>query len=299
MYKLVTRYISSAALILIAVGSLLSSGCSASKSANPEVSAGDKAYARAVAMYDKKQYQAAVIGLEPLLYTYRATALEDDVLYLLAQSYYYSGDYLLSAEMYSRLLQQLPSSAYARVSQFMLAKSYEQLSPPADLDQQPTRKAIENFALYIDRYPMKDSSKIATDLETWRELLKINPQNPTYKERYATAIAQFSRIDSLRYSEKSIALLREKLAKNLIVVARKYVQLGKYRAAGIFFDQLVTRYGDTSHVKEAMEGKIDMLMKRQKWFEAGHELDRYLQRFPEKKSVMQGVRDKIAENSKN
>ncbi|MBV5304933.1 MAG: outer membrane protein assembly factor BamD [Chlorobium sp.] len=298
MYKSVTGFLSHSVIMLLLTGVLMSSGCSSTKPAATVNTALNESYARAVQLYEKKEYQSASVALEVLLFTSPATALEDDIVYLLGQSYYQSDQYLLAADMFLRVQQQMPSSSYARASQFMLAKSYEKLSPPAGLDQQPTRKAIENFALYMDQYPMKDSSKIASDVETYRELLKINPDNDAYKRRYATASSQFARIDSLRYSEKAITKMREKLAKNIIVVAREYVQLGKFKAAGIFYDELIERYSDTSYFQQAIEGKIDVLITRNKWFDAGLTLDQYLKRFPDKKREMQGIRNKISPNSK-
>ena len=295
----VTRFFSRSVLMLLAIGLLMSSGCSSSKPATTATARVNEGYAKAMKMYDKGDYSGAALGFESLLFTSRATALEDDVLFFLAQSYYRSGQYLLSAEMFTRLQQQISSTPYARASQFLLAKSYEQLSPHFELDQQYTSKAIEQFGLYLDLYPMVDSSKIASDIETYRELLKINPGNLTYKQSYATATAQFSRIDTLRYAEKAIPVLREKLAKNTFFIARQYVQLKKFKAAGIFYDEVIKRYADTAFFKPALAGKVDVLMKRKKWFDAGQALDQYLQLFPEKEKEMQGTRDKIKQNFKN
>ena len=89
------------------------------------------------------------------------------------------------------------------------------------------------------------------------------------------------------------------MAKNVFVIAKQYVQLGKYKAAGIFYDEVITHYPDTVYDKPALEGKIDVLIKRKKWFDAGLVLDQYLRLFPEKKKDMQAVRDKITLNCKN
>lgn len=296
----VTRIFSRSALILFAIGSLMSSGCSSSKppttTATSRVNDG---YSRAVKLYEKQDYDAAALGFESLLFTSRATALEDDVLFFLAQSYYHSGQYLLASEMFTKLQQQISSTPYARTSQFLLAKSYEQLSPHFELDQEYTGKAIMQFATYLDLYPMVDSEKIAGDITTYRELLKINPENVAYKQNYATATAQFARMDTLKYAEKAIPVLREKLAKNTFFIAKQYVQLKKYKAAGIFYDELIKRYADTVYIKPAWEGKIDILMKRKKWFDAGQALDQYVQLFPDKQKEMQGTKDKIKQNFKN
>jgi outer membrane protein assembly factor BamD len=285
--------------MLFAIGLLNSSGCSSSKPAPTATARVTDSYARAVKIYDKKDYSGAAIMLESLLFTSRATALEDDVLFLLASSYYHSGQYLLAAEMFTKLQQQITSTPYARTSQYLLAKSYEQLSPHFELDQQYTQKAIEHFALYMDLYPMADASKVASDVETYRELLKINPANDSYKKSYATATAQYSRIDSLRYAEKAIPVLREKLAKNMFFIARQYVQLKKYKAAAIFYDEVINRYSDTIYAKQALEGKIDVLIKRKKWFDAGQAVDQYVQLFQDKQKEMKDIREKIKQNFKN
>ncbi len=295
----VTRFFSRSAVVLFTIGLLMSSGCSSSKPVTTATSRVNEGYARAMKMYDKRDYQDAAIALESLLFTSRATALEDDVLFFLAQSYYRSGQYILSAEMFTRLQQQMSSTPYAQTSQFLLAKSYEKLSPHFELDQQFTNKAIEQFALYLDIYPMTDSSKIASDVETYRELLKINPGNSDYKQSYAAATSRFSRIDSLRYAEKAIPVLREKLAKNTFFIAKQYVQLKKYKAAVIFYDEVIKRYSDTIYLKPALAAKIDVLMKRKKWFDAGQTLDQYVQLYPEKEREMKGVREKIRQNFKN
>ena len=292
----VSRWLSHSVLMLFAIGSLMISGCSSSKPPATATSRVAEGYGRAVRSYEKKDYDAAVLVLESLLFTSRATALEDDVLFLLGQSYYNSGQYMLASDMFTRLLRQMPSTPFARTAQFMIAKSCEQLSPHFELDQQYTNKAIEQFALYLDIYPVKDSAKISGDLETYRALLKLNPDNQSYKQNYATALAQFSRIDSVRYAAKAIPVLREKLAKNLFYIAKQYVQLKKYKAAGIFYDDLIKRYSDTVYARPAWAGKIDVLVRRQKWFDAGQVLDLYLQLYPEQKQQMQSVREQITQN---
>ncbi len=293
-----SRFFLRAVLMLLSTGLLISTGCSSSKPATTVTSMVDDGYARASKLYEKRDYQSAIFRLESLLFSSRATALEDDIIYLLGMSYYQSGDYLLAADMFARL-QQMTLSSFARTAQFMSAKSYEHLSPHFELDQQYTRKAIDEFALYLELYPVSDAAKSTSDADTWKELLKINPDNISYKQNYAKAIAQFSRIDSLKYSEKAIGTLKEKLAKNTYFIARQYVQLGKYKSAGIFFDEVISRYSDTIYNKPALEGKIDMQIKRKKWFDAGITLDQYLQLYPDKQKEMKGIRDKIVQNTKS
>ncbi|NMW20463.1 MAG: outer membrane protein assembly factor BamD [Chlorobiaceae bacterium] len=295
----VARYFSRAALMLFTIGLLMSSGCSSSKPAATVTTLVSEGYAKAEKMYNNKDYDGAALTLESLLVTSRATALEDHVLFLLGQTYYNSGQYLLSADIFTRLLKQVPSTPYARTAQFLIAKSHEKLSPNFALDQQETVKAIDQFSVFMDIYPVTDSSKILSDVETYRELLKINPDNPTYKKNYAKATAELARVDTMRYAEKAIPALRNKLAKNTYFIARQYVQLKKYKAAVIFYDELIKRYSDTDYLQQAWAGKIEALIKRKKWFEAGQVLDQYLQLYPGKQHEMKGTREQISQNIKN
>ncbi|MEI6847879.1 MAG: outer membrane protein assembly factor BamD [Chlorobiaceae bacterium] len=286
-------------LVLFATDTFLLSGCSSTKPATTATTLINEGYAKAVKLYDKKDYSNAAITLESLIFTSRGTALEDKVLFLLGQAYYNSGQYLLALDIYSRLLQQIPSTPFATSTQFMLAKTNEKLSPHYKLDQHFTIKAIEQFAAYLDLFPVTDSLRISGEVKTYRELLKVNPDNPSYKENYNKALAQLSRLDSIQYASKAIPRLRDKLAKNEFSIAHQYVQLGKYKAATIFYDELIKHYSDTGYVHQSWNGKIDVLIKRKKWFDAAQAIEQYLQLYPAKEKEMAGVREKIMQNLKH
>lgn len=282
------------ALVPLVSGLLLSSGCTVSKESTSEEVIVSEGYAKAKALYEKQNYAEASVTLETLLFTSKATALEDDLLFLLAQSYYGSGQYLLAAEIYQRLLREIPSSPYARTAQFMAARSYEHISPPVELDQQDTGKAIENFAIYMDVYSVQDSTQIKSDVTTYTELLKINPDNPDYKKGYELAKSRYARLDSLRYSERAITALRQKLAMNRLLIARQYVKLGKLQAAVIFYDEILQRYPDTTLIKDAQKEKIEVLVKREKWYDASQNLDEYLSKYPDQQESMKKIAEVIA-----
>ncbi len=277
---------------------LVISGCSSSKHAadKPASSRVKESYDDAQGLYAKRKYDDAALKLESLIFTSRGTAFEDKVLFLLGQTYYASKQYLLAVDMYGRLIRQVPSSSYIKTAQFMLAKSHEKLSPHYELDQEHTVKAIEQYALYRELYPEADSAKYAGDIEMYTELLKVNPNNQSYREGLASAKSQIHRLDSLNYAAKTIPVLRDKLAKNTFTIARTYIQLKKYRAAGIYYDEVITKYPETSYAPLAWTGKIDVLIKRKKWFDASQTIDQYLQLYPAKEKQMQGERDKIKSN---
>jgi len=295
-----SRFISRYLPLLFLSCMLISSGCSSSKTAVKSASTKIReSYDSAQALYAKRKYDEAALKLESLLFTSRGTALEDDVLFLLGQSYYQSKQYLLSADIYGRLLQQVPSSPYAKTTQFMLAKSQEKLSPHYELDQEHTAKAVSEFGLYRELYPEPDSAKYAGDIEMYTQLLKLNPENQSYREGLAAAKSQYRRLDSLNYAAKAIPVLREKLARHSFTIARTYIQLKKYRAAGIFYDEVIDKYPETSYAPLAWKGKIDVLMKRKKWFDASQTIDQYLQIYPSKEKEMRGEQEKIKSSLKS
>ncbi|NTU58620.1 MAG: outer membrane protein assembly factor BamD [Chlorobiaceae bacterium] len=281
---------------------LLLSSCSSSKlvSKKPvqEISV-EQRYREATDLIAKKKYDKAILRLDPMMFSTRATDLEDDVLHSLGDAYFLSGQYLLSADVYRRLLQQTPDSPYAKDAQYQLARSYEKMSPGHELDQEYTVKAMAEFQNYLDQYPAQESSQAITDVETYRELLKVNPNNFSYKSKYNAAMADLARQSPANYCSAAIPVLREKLAHNRYSIALQYVKLKKYRSAVIFYDQIIVLYPDTKWLEPAWLGKIDMNVKRNKWFEARQAIEQYQQLFPDKTKKVEGAYKKVLENFSN
>lgn len=243
-------------------------------------------------MADEK-YEKASLELESLLFTSRATALHDDVLYSLAEAYFLSGQYLLAAEMYGRLLEQVPDSPYLSTARFMLARSHEELSANPELDQEHTRKAVEEFALYLDLYGRRDPEVVSRDVDTYRELLRLEPANIAYRQRYEAAGRELARADSVSYAAAAIPALREKLASGLYLVGKQYLQLKKYKAAAIYFEEVLRRYPESEWFHPSWVGTIKALTLRGKWFDARRALDQYLERYPDRLEQVRGLREEI------
>jgi outer membrane protein assembly factor BamD len=283
--------------LLFLLMTLLVSACSSSKPQESSPDADNEVrYRDAVSKLEKKKYDSAIILLEPLMFSTRATALEDDVLFSLAKAYYMTEQYLLSADIYKRLLQQTPNSPFVQESQFQLAKSFEQLSPMYELDQDYTVRAINEFRIYLDLYPSKDDAQVSGDVETYRELLKVNPDNQSYKQKYNTALAELSSQSPARYAMTAIPVLREKLARNSFTIGESYVKLKRYRSAAIYYDLVIRLYPDTSFLEPAWLGKINVNVKRQKWFEARQAIEQYKQLFPDKQDKVEGTYQKVLSN---
>jgi len=260
------------------------------------VSQAESRYQQATGLIARKKYNKAIEVLESLLFSTRASNLEDDVLHSLANSYYQKKQYLLAADMYRRLLQQTPDSPFAKSAQFQLAKSYEKLSPFYELDQEYTVKAINEFATYLDEYPIDSTAQAQSDAELYKELLKVDPTNASYKAKYDAAMSLLSNEAPASYSKSAILKLRDKLAQNRYSIAQQYVRLKKYRAADIYFDVIINQYPDTKWVQSAWLGKIDTSIRRNKWFEARQTIERFQQRYPDKSKEVEGSYKKVMEH---
>lgn len=256
-------------------------------------------YQRAASLLEKKNYDTAILSLESMMFSTRGTALEDKVLFSLASAYYQSEQYLLASEIYKRLLQQTPGSRHARDAQMQLAKSYEQLSPTHDRDQEYTVKAINEFQLYLDLYPSPDTTQLASDVEMYSELLKLKPDNAEYRSKYEQARAELDRLTPGRYCTKAIVQLREKLAMNRYSIAQQYAQLRKYRAASMYYDMVIRYFPDTAYHEKAWRGKIDVAIQRKKWFEARQTIEQYIQKYPAQREAIDPIYKMVLGNFEN
>lgn len=278
------------------------SSCSSSKSASTTamtVTPAEQRYREATERIEKKDYDKAIIILESLMFSTRATELEDDVINALADSYFKTREYILAADTYRRLLQQTPDSPYARNAQYQLARSYEKLSPYHELDQEYTVKAISEFTTYLDQYPSDESGEAASDADMYKKLMEVDPSNASYRQKYEGAMAVLSSDSPTRYSSQAIPVLREKLAHNRFSIARQYVRLKKYQAAEIYYDVVINQYADTKWIEPAWVGKIDMEVKRGNWFEARQSIETFQQLFPGKGNLVEDAAKKVLSHYSN
>jgi outer membrane protein assembly factor BamD len=275
----------------------LFSACSSVK--EPKTGEVSERYTYAQNLIAEEEYDKAIFELESLMFDTRATTIEDDVLFSLAEAYYNSKQYLLAVDIYKRLLERTPGSPYVEDAQFKLAKSHKELSPSFARDQEHTKKAIREFQLYLELFRVRDAQQLQSDIELYTELSKLNPENDQYKRDLAVAEAQYARIDKVAESRASISELREKLALSEYNVAERYKKLKKYRGSITYYDNVIRFYPDTSYFEKAWRGKIGALVKREKWFEAKAALDGYDAQFPENMEKVDNYRDRILKHFEN
>ncbi len=201
--------------------------------------------AYAIKLYDQEDYEEAVKEFESIILQYPGSSIIDDAQYYLAMTRFKREEYILAAYQFSRLIKSMPSSEFLPDAQFMLADCYYELSPDFTLEQQYTKKAVEEFQVFIDFYPLN--------------------------ARAADA-------------ESKIKELNDKLAKKEYEAAHIYDKMEYYLAAIKYYDSVMEVYHDTQYAPLALYNKINLLVDRKRNSEALAESQKFLQKYPNDKN---------------
>lgn len=121
----------------------------------------DVKYTYAKKYFEEGKYSRSITLLEELVPFFKGTARAEESLYLLAQSYYNSKDYLSATQIYTTYYNTYPNGEFAEPSLFYSAYGMYLDSPDARLDQTKTYTAIAEFQKYIDKYPQSERAEQA------------------------------------------------------------------------------------------------------------------------------------------
>lgn len=204
----------------------------------------DKAdrYKMAKRMFEKEDYQTAMLNFEIITSTARGFNFIDSAFYYLAMCHYYQKEYISAASEFNRLISDLPSSGLADDAQYMIGVSYFELSPKFSLDQQYTKKAITEFEKLLNYYPRSDFINEAKD---------------------------------------KVKICQNKLAKKEYKAGELYINLKNYNAAIIYFNSVLENYPDSDWVKPALFKKGETLFKMNRINEAKNILETFLRIYPD------------------
>lgn len=171
-------------------------------------------YQEAVKFYEKGKYSKALILFDDLAEKYRGRAEAEDLYYLRANANYRIKDYTSARHHFKTFASIYPSSPRAEECRYMAAYCYYIESPRSNLDQENTRKAIDELQLFVNYYPESERAKKAGEL---------------------------------------IQDLREKLEKKAFDNAKLYYNMGlsdDYRAAVIALENVLKDFPDTRFAEE-------------------------------------------------
>jgi outer membrane protein assembly factor BamD len=233
-----TMLVWSFTLTLAAFGLFLA-GCasgSVSTMATPE-----ERFSRAKALFDNGNYLEAINEFTVLTLQYQGSSVAGDAQFYIGECRFNRGEFLIAAYEYSVTKRNYPASARVPEAQYKLAMSYYRLSPKSPLDQQYSKKAIDELQTFVEYYP---AHPLATD------------------------------------ADARIKELNGRLAKKQYETAILYAKMEYYKAAMLSYDVVIEKYHDTEYAPMAYFGKTEVLMGRGRYQDAATEIQKFLDRYP-------------------
>lgn len=118
-------------------------------------------YAKAQEYYEKGQYSKALSLFDELGTLFRGSSRSEEVQFYIANCHYELKDYYFANYYFKNFARTYPASPKAETAQFRSAYCSYLNSPKSSLDQTETEQAIEEFQLFLNRYPhtqLKDST---------------------------------------------------------------------------------------------------------------------------------------------
>lgn len=161
--------------------------------------------------YEAGKYAKALPLYEDVILIKRNTQGYEKILYRYSDCYYQVKDYILAGYYFRKFVEAFPKSEYTENAQFMSAYCYYLDAPKSTLDQQATRTAINEFGVFLSRYPDSDKAERCNEL-----------------------------IDELRFKLETKAFDNAKL----------YYDLGQFNAAVTALKNSLEDYPDTQYEEE-------------------------------------------------
>lgn len=202
----------------------------------------DEYFNYAMNLYNEEDYDVAVNEFQNITLQFPGSAVNDDAQFYLGMTYFKREQFLLAAYEFSKLIRNTPASPFVPEAQFMLAESYYELSPPYQLDQTYTKKAIEEYQAFIDFFP--SSNKVEN-------------------------------------AENKIKELNDKLAEKDFQSAVIYEKMEYERAAMKYYAQVFETYHDTKYAPLALYNKIKIELRKDLKNEALADISTFLSRYPD------------------
>lgn len=215
--------------------------CSSSGVSDIQTEDPEKAMIIAMKNYDKKEYLQAIDDFSLIKIKFSGTKVADKAQYYLAMCYYQRKEYILGASEFESLLKNYSTSTYAVSGRYQLAMCYYGLSPEFALDQTYTKYAIVEFQNFLELYP---NDKLAPD------------------------------------AESRIKELKNKLAFKEYKSGELYMKMDNYKAAIYYYENVLQQYFETDYADDALYGKIQALILKNRKDEALKEVERFEKKFP-------------------
>ena len=239
---------------------ILSSGCS-TDDATKQLTAEER-FRNGMALYNNEDYLEAIEEFKIVSLQYQGSKVADSSQFYMAQCRFMREEYILAAFEYDILIRNMPYSPFVSRSRFGRATCYYNLSPESYLDQEYSKKAIEEYQTFIEYHPNDTLASTAG---------------------------------------KRILELNTKLAKKDYESGIIYMHMEYYKSATYYFDLILDKYHDTEYAEPALFKKIEALMARKKFSDAKEAIEKYLAKYSsgeyrkDVEKLYAGIENKILE----
>jgi outer membrane protein assembly factor BamD len=214
-------------------------GCG-SEEATKQLSAGER-YELGMKAFRSEDYLAAIEEFKVVSLQYQGSNVADSAQFYMAECRYLRGEYILAAFEYDVLLRTMPSSIFISRARFRRATCYYELSPNSILDQNYSRKAIDEYQAFLEYHPTDTLVSLA---------------------------------------EQRINELNTKLAQKDYENGITYMHMEYYKAATYYFDIVLDKYHDTQYAEPSLLKKAEALTNRKKYADAKEALEKFREKYP-------------------
>lgn len=209
-------------------------------------------YNEAMEYYNKGKYFKAQMNLQKIIYSYPGQTFIDTAQFYLGMSLYEMGNRHEAIGEFHKLLSAYPVSDFADDAYYQIGECYFEESPHYALDQEDTYSAIDEFSMFINKFP--NSPFVSSARE------KLN-------------------------------LLYDKLAKKMYKNGELYLKIGSYEPALEYFQQVRDNYPNTEWAKYAFYYSGEAQMKIDKTEEAIQTFENFVITFPDHKLAKKARRN--------
>lgn len=219
--------------------STIIAGCG-SNEATKQLSAEER-YELGMKAFKDEDYLAAIEEFKIVSLQYQGSKVADSAQFYMAECRYLREEYILAAFEYDILLRTMPSSSLVSRARFRRATCFYELSPKSILDQNYSRKAIDEYQAFLEYHPTDTLVSLA---------------------------------------EQRINELNTKLAEKDFENGMTYMHMEYYKAASYYFDVVLDKYHDTQYAEPALLKKAEALTNRKKYAEAKETLEKFREKYP-------------------
>lgn len=205
--------------------------------------------------------------LEELIVLTRGDTAFERVSYLYAKSYYGIGDYILGGYYLENFVHTFPASRYAEECSFLSAICQYRESAEYELDQGSTTNAIDQFQLFLARYPettLQDSCNVLIDQLRAKLEKKEHANAMLYLKTRNYEAAGLALREFLKHWPNSP--FREDAMYNLLVADHQLAlnsveqkRLARAQAGMRSFDTFADAFPQSERLKQAQQMRQDLL----------------------------------------